>query len=55
MTRALYVGGAGDLAVRMADGTRARLRRVPAGTLLPVRVARVLATGTSATRVVGLW
>ena len=55
VTRALYVGGAGDLAVVMADGTRLVFGAVPAGTLLPVRVARVLATGTSATRVVGLW
>ena len=28
---------------------------VAAGTLLPLRVRRVLATGTSATRIVGLW
>jgi hypothetical protein len=55
VTRALYVGGAGDLAVRMADGTALTFGAVPAGTLLPVRVVRVLATGTSATRVVGLW
>ena len=54
-TRALYVGGAGDLAVRMADGTLLTFGAVPAGTLVPVRVVRVLATGTSATRVVGLW
>ena len=55
VTRALYVGGTGDLAVVMADGTRLVFGAVPAGTLLPVRVVRVLATGTTATRVVGLW
>ena len=55
VTRALYVGGAGDLAVWMADGTLLAFGAVPAGTLLPIRVVRVLATGTSATRVVGLW
>lgn len=55
VTRALYVGSAGDLAVVMADGTRLVFGAVPAGTLLPVRVARVLATGTGASRLVGLW
>lgn len=55
VTRALYVGGTGDLAVTMADGTPLLFGAVPAGTLLPVRVRRVHATGTSATRIVGLW
>ncbi|HVH02474.1 MAG TPA: hypothetical protein VM891_05915 [Amaricoccus sp.] len=55
VTRALYVGGAGDLAVVMAGGGEVVLAAVPAGTLLPMRVTRVRATGTTATRVVGLW
>jgi hypothetical protein len=55
VTRALYVGGAGDLAVLMPDGTPLLFGAVAAGTLLPLRVRRVLATGTSATRIVGLW
>jgi hypothetical protein len=55
VTRALYVGGAGDLAVRMADGTPLVFGAVPAGTLLPLRVRQVLATGTTASRIVGLW
>lgn len=53
--RALYVGGAGDLVVAMADGTRLTFGSVPAGALLPVRVARVFATGTTATQILGLW
>ena len=54
VTRALYVGGGGDLAVRLQDGTEFVLANVPTGTLLPIRVARVL-PGTSATQIVGLW
>lgn len=55
ITRALYVGGAGDLAVAMADGTRLLFAAVPAGALLPIRVSRVLATGTTASKILGLW
>jgi hypothetical protein len=54
-TRAVYVGGAGDLRVRMLGGGEVTLAAVPAGTLLPLRVVRILATGTSATALVGLW
>lgn len=53
-TRALYVGGAGDLAVLFASGGQAVLSNVPAGTLLPLRAIKVLATGTSASAIVGL-
>jgi hypothetical protein len=54
-TRAIWVGGAGDLRVRMLGGAEVTLGQVPAGSLLPLRVVRVLATGTSATGLVGLW
>jgi hypothetical protein len=55
VTRALYVGGGGNLRVRLQDGSELTLANVPAGTLIPIRVVRVLATGTSATQIVGLW
>lgn len=55
VTRALYVGGAGDVALRMAGGELVTLANLPAGTLIPLRVARVLASGTTATALVGLW
>lgn len=54
-SRALYVGGAGNLAVIMVGGETVTLTAVPAGTLLPIRVDRVLAIGTTATAIVALW
>lgn len=55
MTRALYVAGAGDVAVEMASGAHVTFPAVPGGTLLPCRVLRLLAKGTTATGIVGLW
>lgn len=53
--RALWVGGAGNVAIRaLSDGSAVTIAGVPAGTLLPIAVARVLATGTTATNIVGL-
>lgn len=53
--RALYVGVAGNVAVRMAGGGTVTLASVPAGTLLPIRVSRILATGTTAGGILGFW
>ena len=54
-TRALYVGGAGNLTVRMYPGGQTvTFNAAPVG-VLPVRVDRVLATGTAATNIVRLW
>lgn len=54
MTKALYVGGTGDVAVRMADGTALTFSAVPAGAVLPIQVQQVLLTGTTATLILGL-
>lgn len=54
VARALWIGGAGDLDLVLADGDRVTLAGVPAGTLLPLR-ARALRPGTTATGVVALW
>lgn len=51
--RALYVGGAGDLAIVTPSGSSLVFKAVPAGTLLPIRALRVLDTST-ATHIVGL-
>jgi hypothetical protein len=50
----LWVGGAGNLAVKLQDGSTATFTAVPAGTMLPVVATQVLATGTTATLLVGL-
>lgn len=54
-TRAVWVGGTGDLAVTYADGSSDILQSVPAGTLLPIRVTQVKSTGTTATKISGLY
>ena len=55
VTRWVYVGGTGDLVVVMSDGAIATFTGVPAGTLLPIRVSRVKATGTTAGEISALW
>lgn len=67
-TRGLYVGGAGNVAVVMADAdlsTTAGASEaqavdvifvgVTAGSVLPIQVVRVLSTGTTATSIVALY
>ena len=58
-TRALYVGGAGDVAVKIMNqaGTEASVTfvGVPAGAILPIACSQLLSTGTNATNVIGLW
>jgi 3-hydroxyisobutyrate dehydrogenase-like beta-hydroxyacid dehydrogenase len=43
------------MALRLLGGGQVVLANVPAGTLLPIRAARVLASGTTAAHVVGFW
>jgi hypothetical protein len=55
-TRALYVGAAGNITVDMADGGSSVLFvAVQGGTLLPIQVTRIYATGTTATSIVALY
>ena len=54
-TRAIYVGGTGDVAVKMADGGTATFSAVPVGTVLPIQVSQVLSTGTTATLMLALY
>ncbi len=52
--RALWVGGAGNLAlVAAGDSGTVTVSGVPAGTLLPIAVSKVMAA-TTATLIVGL-
>lgn len=55
-TRALYVGAAGNITVDMADGgTALTFVAVQGGTILPIQVTRIYATGTTATSIVALY
>jgi hypothetical protein len=53
-TRALYIGGTGDVAVRMADGSAVTFSAVPVG-ILPIQVDQVKSTGTTATLILALY
>lgn len=55
LPRGVYVGGDGNLTVLLEwDTASITLVGVKAGSLLPIRPVRVLATGTTATNLVGL-
>jgi hypothetical protein len=55
-TRALYVGGAGNVVVRLSgDAANVTLVGVVAGTILPIRAILVASTSTTATNIIGLY
>lgn len=53
-TRGIYIGSTGSLAVVLVSGDELTLNGVQAGTIYPLRIARVRATGTTAAGLVGL-
>jgi hypothetical protein len=53
--RALFVGGAGNVAVTFNDGSAVTLTGVLAGSLLPIQVQKVMLTNTTATNIVALY
>lgn len=53
-SRALYVGGAGNISMLTVDGDSITLNSVPAGSMLSIMARRVNATGTTATNIVSL-
>lgn len=55
ITRELYVGTGGTLALQLKHGDSITLTNVADGARLPYRVMRVLATGTTASAIVGLY
>ncbi len=56
VTRGIFVGTGGDLAVVMADDSAAvTFTNVPNGTILPIRVKQVLDTGTDADDILALY
>lgn len=55
VTNAIYVGGGGDLTVRLLDDQAdVVFSSFPAGDILDVRAIAIRATGTTATAIVGL-
>lgn len=54
VARAVYVGGAGDVALVTLGGTSVVFRALAAGAVLPCSTTRVLAAGTTATNLVAL-
>lgn len=55
-SRAIYVGGNGNITVNLAGtGDTILFSNVVAGTFLPIRVERVLNTGTTAANLVALF
>lgn len=54
--RGVWVGGAGNLTVILSgDAKEITLAGVPAGTLLPIQISKVMATGTTATAITALY
>lgn len=49
MSRGIYIGGAGDLTCVTVGGSVGTFVGLVAGTILPIRTTRVMATGTTAT------
>lgn len=49
ITRALYIGGDGDVKVTMKGGSAVTFSGCAAGTVLPICCTRVWSTGTTAT------
>lgn len=53
-SRAIYVGGTGNLAVVMWDGATVTFNGMAAGYPLPIRARTILTSGTTATGIIAL-
>ena len=53
-SRAVYIGGVGDLKVTTVQGDTVTFKSLIPGSVLPVRVVRIFATGTTATNIVAI-
>jgi hypothetical protein len=54
-TRALFIGGAGNLKVSMVEGGDVTFSGLLPGTILPVQVTKCWSTGSTATNVIALY
>jgi len=52
---ALYIGGAGAVAVLTEGGSVVTFAAVPAGTMLQIRASKVMATNTTATLILAMY
>ena len=55
VTRALMVSTGGDVAAVLKDGSTLTLPALSPGSVYPVRIRRILATGTTASGIRGLY
>jgi hypothetical protein len=56
VSKALYVGGYGNIVCRLVDDSAdVTFTGVPAGSILPVRVTHVRSTNTTATNILNLY
>lgn len=55
VTRGIYVGTSGNLAVIMADDTEVTFNSLSAGIVHPLRVKRVKSTSTTASNILGIY
>jgi len=55
VTRQIYVGGVGDLAVTMKGGGIVIFQAVPVGTILRIRASQIRSTDTTASLIVAMW
>ena len=55
LTDAIYVGGAGDVAVVLQNGVAQTFAALAAGSVLPVAATRVNATATTASALLALY
>lgn len=54
-TRALFIGGAGNVKVDTVGGSTVTLNSISGGSIIPVSVTRVYSTGTTATNIVAFY
>lgn len=54
-TRAIYIGGSGNLRVDMVSGGTVTFIGLTSGTVLPIQAERIYATSTTATNLIALY
>lgn len=55
VSRAIYIGASGDIAVELVSGASVTFKSVPAGAMMPLRARKILSTGTTGSEIVALW